>query len=195
MTPFVIRFATGADIPAIRQIYAPYVEDTTISFEGTPPDEAEFAARFAAREDLYPFLACEQDGVVAGYAYAGPMGSREGWGWSVETSIYLDAQYRRGGLGRALYDALLRLLALQGYCEAYALIAAPNPESEGFHRQLGFRREGLLSRAGRKFGRVIPVSYYAKTLREDSGTPPLPLRLSQLPAAEVADILGGQRTG
>lgn len=191
MTPPFIRFATLADIPAIRKIYAPYVAETTVSFEAEPPGEAEMARRIEERKDRYPFLVGEQDGVIAGYACAGPMGSRTGWDWAVESSIYIAREYKAAGIGRALYGALFALLEWQGYCEVYAIIAVPNPESEGFHTRMGFRREGLLNRAGRKFGRVIGVAYYAKTLHADEGDPPLPKSLSLLPANAAPCLLNG----
>ncbi len=195
MSPLSLRPATSSDIPAITAIYAPYVQGTTVSFETQPPDEAEMAARLAQRQDLFPWLVCERAGGVVGYAGAGRLAARPGYDWAVEASVYVAQGSRGGGVGRALYAALLPLLAAQGYCEVYALIAAPNPESERFHERMGFRREGLLTRAGRKLGRVVGVAYYAKTLRADDGAPPPPLRLSQLPPGTLDTLLvaaGGQ---
>lgn len=189
MSLFTLRFATPADMAAITAIYAPYVAETTVSFETTPPGEAEMARRFTQRGDDFPTLVAEVDGAVAGYASAGRMAPRPGYDWAAECSIYVARERLRGGMGRALYGALLPLLAAQGYCEAYAIIASPNPESEAFHEKLGFVREGLLRRAGRKFGRVVSVAYYAKTLHEDGGDPPRPRPLSSLPTGQAEEIL------
>lgn len=189
MPDCTLRFATGADMAALAAIYAPYVEETTVSFESSTPDEAKMRNRFDARGDTFPTLVAEAEGRIVGYASADRLAARPGYDWAAETTIYLARDARGGGAGRALYKALLALLTAQGYCEVYAIIASPNPESEGFHEAMGFRREALLSRAGRKFGRVVGVAYWARTLREDGGDPAPPLPLSALPKETVARIL------
>ena len=45
-----IRTAHLSDAPALRAIYAPYVEKTAITFECTVPDVEEFAAVENARQ-------------------------------------------------------------------------------------------------------------------------------------------------
>lgn len=191
----IIRFANEHDILSMLAIYAPYVQETTVSFELSCPDEAEFARRMAERTDKFPWLVCERGEAVAGYAYAGRLGQRPGYDFSAEVSVYVASHFRGAGVGAELYGALLALLAAQGYCEAYALVAAPNPESEAFHLRQGFRPQGSLTRAGRKFGKVVAVSYYAKTLFEDDGNPPPIQLLSQLDKEKVARILSGTGAG
>lgn len=153
-------------------IYTPYVLGSIATFEITPPPQEAFAARLKERGHLFPWLVCERAGQIVGYAYAGRLGERPAYDWACETSVYVADNTRANGVGSALYTKLLALLAEQGYCEAYARIATPNPQSERFHKKLGFRKEGELTRAGRKFGRVVGVAYYAKTLIEDDGNPP-----------------------
>ncbi len=188
---YAIRFANKADIASMLGIYAPYVQNTTVSFEMSCPDESEFARRMAERRDKFPWLVCERDGEIAGYAYAGRLGQRAGYDFAAEVSIYVAQGARGAGIGAALYRPLLALLAEQGYCEAYALIAAPNPESEAFHVRQGFVLQGKLARAGRKFGKIVAVAYYAKTLHEDDGSPPPFQLLSQLDKQKITRILSG----
>ena len=49
-----LRPASLSDAPALRAIYAPYVEKTAITFECTVPDVEEFAARMRATLRRYP---------------------------------------------------------------------------------------------------------------------------------------------
>ena len=70
MGPFVIRLATGTDAAAIAGIYRPIVESTAISFETVAPDSAEMHHRIEETQQYYPWLVCEQEGVITGYAYA-----------------------------------------------------------------------------------------------------------------------------
>jgi L-amino acid N-acyltransferase YncA len=65
----IITDVADSDFAKIQQIYAYYVENTTISLEETAPDVAELKSR---RKDGYPYLVAKIDGEVVGYAYAFP---------------------------------------------------------------------------------------------------------------------------
>ncbi len=96
----VIRDADPvADAPACAAIYAPYVTDTTITFEEVPPTAADFTARIEAAQVTHVWLVGEVDGMVVGYAYAGTYRPRAAYRWSCETSVYLDRRSSRIGPG------------------------------------------------------------------------------------------------
>ena len=99
-----IRAATPDDAPALLKIYAPYVKNTSITYEYDAPSEEEFRRRIESTLKKYPYLVLEREGDILGYAYAGPLHSRPAYDWAVETSIYLDQNARGGGLGRKLHD-------------------------------------------------------------------------------------------
>lgn len=183
--------ARQEDLPAMLAIYAPYVWETIISFEVEAPSLEEFTERFLAGSPTHPWVVALREGSVCGFAYASPLFGRAGYNWCVETSVYVRQGERGGGTGRTLYSALLALLANQGYCEAYAKVALPNGQSEGFHQSMGFVQQGFLQRPGRKFGKVVGVALYAYTLRQDSGDPPPVLPIAALPGTEVQRVLGG----
>jgi L-amino acid N-acyltransferase YncA len=50
--------ATDNDIPAILNIYTPYIEGTAITFEYAVPSLDEFTNRFHAITSQYPWLVC-----------------------------------------------------------------------------------------------------------------------------------------
>ena len=81
----------------------------------------------------------EDDGHVAGYAYAGPFHPRAAYRWACEVSVYLEQGRRRTGAGRALYDVLLPHLTERGYRSAIAGMTLPNPASEGLHARARLR--------------------------------------------------------
>ena len=85
----MIRVATRADVPEILEIYAPYVENTTCSFEYEPPTLDAFYERFASITDRFPWIVWEEDGRILGYAYASAPCSRAAYSWCAEPSIYL----------------------------------------------------------------------------------------------------------
>src|SRR5215207_8283306 len=94
----------------IADIYAPVVRDTIISFETEPPSAEEIARRVRDTLVRWPWLVCERDGEVLGYAYAGAHRSRAAYQWSVDVSAYVREDVRQRGVGRALYTSLIAAL-------------------------------------------------------------------------------------
>jgi L-amino acid N-acyltransferase YncA len=172
-----IRPAIEADADQIAAIYAPYVRDTAISFEVVPPSADEIRARLAAVTAVYPWLICADSGAVLGYAYASRHRERAAYQWSVDVSVYIRADRHRRGIGRALYTSLLRLVAAQGLCTAYAGITLPNAPSVALHEGLGFQPVGVYRAVGHKLGAWHDVGWWDRALqvRPPSPAPPRPV--------------------
>ncbi|NLW78594.1 MAG: N-acetyltransferase [Ruminococcaceae bacterium] len=173
----------------MTEIYTPYVEADTASFETVAPDTGEMARRLQKTTEVFPWLVCEQAGQVIGYAYASRLGERAGYDWSAAASVYVAGSSRRTGAGKALYNALFALLTAQGYRALYGVLASPNPASERFHERMGFVRQGLLQHAGYKFGRPMGVAYYAKDLLPVMENPPRPKPITAFSSADIAKII------
>jgi L-amino acid N-acyltransferase YncA len=174
-----VRPAVPGDASAIAAIYAPFVEETAISFEETPPATAEMLRRIEHAQSRWQWLVAEVDGSVAGYAYGTQHRERPAYRWSVEVSAYVARGHHRRGMGRALYEALLGDLAGKGFCTAFAGITVPNDASVGLHTALGFTPIGVFRSIGWKFGRWHDVAWFQRTLRE--GAPPADLTRSVTP--------------
>lgn len=159
-----IRSASIADAPGIQAIYAPIVERTTISFEEIPPSIDEMAARIADCLKDYPYLAAEQNGQIAGFAYAGQHRTRSAYRYSVDVSVYVAENRQRSGVGKSLYSNLLAILADQGFHAAFAGIGLPNPASIALHQAMGFEPVGVYREVGFKLGRWHDVSWWQRLL-------------------------------
>ncbi len=179
--PPTIRLATPDDAEQVRAIYAPYCE-TPISFEAEPPGVEEMRGRLAKVLGPYPWLVGEEGGEVLGYAYATRHRERAAYRWSVDTAVYVRQGMQRRGVGRALYTSLLAVLPLQGFVNAYAGVALPNPASVGLHEAMGFRPVGVYGQVGFKCGAWHDVAWFQRPLRPRPAEPP-PLRA----LAEVCD--------
>ena len=177
MTPY-IRLATLSDAEAIAAIYRPVVETTTISFETVAPDRDEMAKRLADTLVSHPWLVCEVDGRVAGYAYATKHRVRAAYQWSVDTSVYVDAACRRSGVGRGLYQSLFAILAAQRFVNAFAGIALPNAASVALHEAAGFEPLGVYRRVGFKLGAWHDVGWWQLSIRAHEASPDAPLSLA-----------------
>ena len=156
--PLSIRSVTLADIPAITRIYAHAVEHGTASFELEAPDENEMSRRMRELTGKgFPYIVAEVDGVLAGYAYAGPYRSRPAYRLTVEDSVYIAPHMHRLGVGRALLAALIDATAAGNFRQMIAVIgdSAQQAASIGLHEALGFRRVGILDNVGFKHGRWL----------------------------------------
>jgi phosphinothricin acetyltransferase len=165
----VIRPAAGrGDAAIIREIYAPWVLETAISFEEAVPSVEDMLGRMNGRPRL-PWLIAEVDGEPAGYAYASKHAARAAYRWSADVSVYLNADQRGRGLGRRLYGELIAEVRALGYVTLFAGITQPNPASVGLHRAVGFELAGIHPNTGYKFKRWHDVGWYALPV---AGGPP-----------------------
>lgn len=156
--------AAGLDATACAGIYAPYVRDTAVSFETVPPSVTEMAQRMSDAQRLHAWLVAEIGGTVIGYAYAHNFAARPSYRWSCETSVYLDVDHRRSGVGTALYSQLLQRMVARGYRTALAGVTLPNTASDALHRAIGFEPVGVYRNVGWKHGSWHDVAWYQKDL-------------------------------
>jgi phosphinothricin acetyltransferase len=160
----MIRDARAGDAAALCAIYNPYVRSTVVTFEESPVSAADMAERIAQIRLAHPWLVCELDGEVAGYAYAGPWRTRSAYRFAVETTIYLAPGHVGRGVGRALYEALLAECARRGFHCAMGGIALPNPASVALHEKVGFVKVAHFREVGLKLDRRIDVGYWQRML-------------------------------
>ena len=186
---WIIRPVREADAPQLAAIYAPYVEQTAITFEYLAPTAEEFRQRIHNTLSFYPYLAAERDGTLLGYAYAGPFKARAAYAWSVETTIYVAMEQHRSGVGRSLYLALDEALKHQGILNLNACIACPRSEADPyldrssilFHEQLGYVQTAHFHNCASKFGRWYDMVWMEKPVGEhvENPAPPVPYRTVQ----------------
>jgi L-amino acid N-acyltransferase YncA len=180
-----VRMASPEDAGGIADVYLPYVRDTAISFETVPPTAEDMRSRLTSTLRRLPWLVVTDRDRVKGFAYASPHRLRDAYRWSTDVSLYLDGSIHRRGHGRRLYTALLNLLGAQGYINAYAAIALPNPASVGLHEALGFTRVGVFPRVGFKNGSWWDVGWWHHRLAEPPTRPQQPRAWSELPAHAI----------
>jgi phosphinothricin acetyltransferase len=193
--PAEIRLALPQDAPAITAIYAPFCTETAVSFEMVAPPVEEMAQRIRNITERLPWLVLEQEGQIGGYVYASPHRERAAYQWSVDVTAYIAPDFRRKGVGRALYTTLFNMLVQQGYYKAYAGITLPNPASVGLHEALGFELVGVYHGVGYKLGAWHDVAWYALTLQSQQAAPGSRLSIQEVqtgPAWKEA-IARGQR--
>jgi L-amino acid N-acyltransferase YncA len=169
-----IRPAANSDMAAITAIYAHHVLNGTGTFETTPPDEMDMAAR---RADVLakglPYLVLEDATSVVGFAYCNWFKPRPAYRFSAEDSIYLAPAAAGMGLGRLLLTELMAQAERCGVRKLIAIIGdSANLGSVGVHRHCGFEQVGVLRSCGWKFERWLDVVLMECSLGLGDSTPP-----------------------
>ena len=161
-----VRPSTDADLPAITAIYGWNVLNGLGTFEEIPPDLAEMTRRRTSFLDKgMPYLVAEQDGLVLGYAYAGPFRLRAAYRYTVEDSVYVGSGAVGKGVGKALLTALIAACEALGLRQMCAVIGdSGNAASIALHAAMGFEQRGLFPAMGYKFGRWVDLVWMQRPL-------------------------------
>lgn len=182
-----IRMARQEDAAALLDIFTPYVLQTAVAFNYEPPALEEFCATMIDRLRRYPYLVAQQGEELIGYAYASPFKVRAAYDWAVETSIYVKQGQTGNGYGRALHDALERILKAQHILSMYACIAytdhmddhLTNNSSE-FHAHMGYTLTAKFPKCGYKFNKWYDMIWMHKEIGPHTDAP-----LPVIPVTEV----------
>lgn len=161
----MIRPTTDSDAESIVRIYNHYIRNTIVTFEEQTISADEIATRMRkVRSQSLPYLVAVENDRVVGYSYASKWHDRSAYRFSVETTVYLDADYVGRGFGSELYEALMEQLKEKGMHVAVGGISLPNAGSIALHEKFGFKKVAHFSEAGIKFGTWIDVGYWQRML-------------------------------
>ncbi|WP_310326469.1 N-acetyltransferase family protein [Aminobacter aminovorans] len=172
-----IRHALPDDLDRITGIYADAVLNGTASYELEPPTRSEMGERYDSLTDAgYPYLVAERDGVILGYAYAGPFRARPAYRFIVEDSIYVAPEAKGAGVGKALMQALIDESTVLGYRQIIAVIGDGHADSASvrLHEKLGFHHTGRMEGSGYKHGRWLDTVFMQLALNGGATLPPDP---------------------
>lgn len=168
----MIRDAIEADAAAVQAIYAHHVHHGTASYDLDPPPIGDIAAKIGwVRKEGWPFIVAEQDGVLIGYTYATQFRDRAAYRFTCENSIYVDADWTRRGVGKALLLALLVRSSACGFRTMVAVIGGAEPASIALHSACGFAEVGRLRSVGWKHERWLDSVYMQRDLDYTSVAP------------------------
>ncbi len=180
----IIRLAEEQDVPGILEIYSPFILDTAVTFEETVPEEDSFWERMQLIMSELPFLVCEIDGRIAGYAYASGYRSRASYRWTKEVSVYVHPDFHRKRVALALYSSLNEMVRYQGVADLLAIITLPNESSVSFHEYVGYLKCGEFSKVGYKLNQWQDVGWFELFLQDEHEAP----KDRIIPLDEIIDL-------
>jgi len=183
-----IRLAKPEDAKDILKVYEPYIMDTAVTFEYEPVPLEEFQYRMVLVQKTLPWLVCEIDDEIVGYAYCAPFRTRAAYAWDVEITVYIAKEYHRRNIGTALYECLFLILKLQGYYNIYAMITFPNESSANLHEKMGFHKVGIYEKTGYKFGTWWGLLVMVKEIGDFNIEPTLTKTIHEIEEKVLNDI-------
>jgi phosphinothricin acetyltransferase len=162
------------DAERLAHIYNHEILTNTATFEVDTVTSEAMADRVAAVQAAgLPFIVATDVLGIIGYAYAAPFHDRAAYAHTLTASVYVDRGEQGRGVGKLLYEALLRRIAAleippHGPVHSVvALIALPNDASVALHESVGFKHAGTIAQVGWKFERWIDVGYWQLSMRDD----------------------------
>ncbi|MDR1253196.1 MAG: GNAT family N-acetyltransferase [Treponema sp.] len=162
----MLRPVTRDDAAAICAIYNYYVKNTAVSFEERPVSIQEMEKRIRDVTAEYPWLVCEEESEIPGYAYVNKYKDRIAYRYTAELSIYLKNGREGKGLGTRLLAGLLEEVKKTGLHALVAGITLPNERSVAIHEKFGFTKAAHFKEAGFKMGRWQDVGYWELILEK-----------------------------
>jgi len=184
-----IRVATKDDAVGMLEIYTPFILNSGITQEVEVPSVEDFQQRVISNLKERPWLVCEINNEIAGYAYAGKHRDRKGYQWCTEPSVYILEKYHGLGIANALYIALFDILKIQGYVNAYAVITLPNDRSIAFHKKFGFEYLTTYKKIGYKLGQWHDVGWMQYEVKPHNENPEDPIKFKDIDRSVTDSIL------
>ncbi|HEX2192303.1 MAG TPA: GNAT family N-acetyltransferase [Acidimicrobiales bacterium] len=153
-----VRLARPTDAEATRAIYNAEVTTTTVTFDLVPRSLEDQLAWLESHSGAHPaVVATDADGDVVGFGSLSQYRSRPAYATTVEDSVYVRADRRGRGYGRAILSELVALATIGGFHSVIGRIVGGHEASIALHRSCAFDLVGVEREVGRKFGRWLDV--------------------------------------
>lgn len=152
-----IRRAELDDAEAIRAIYNPQAQSSTVTFDLRPRSLEEQRSWIADRTGAHAALVAEIDGEVVGFGSLSPYRDRPAYATTVEDSVYVAPDQQGRGVGRDLLAALVETARDHGFHTVLARVVGGHEASIALHVGAGFEVIGTEREVGRKLGRWLDV--------------------------------------
>jgi L-amino acid N-acyltransferase YncA len=160
-----VRLARPSDAEAIRSIYNAEVTRSTATFDLVPRTAEDQLTWLADHRGPYPaVVAVDVDDTPLGFGSLSEYKHRPAYATTVENSVYIAADHRGEGIGRALLDHLIGLATQHGFHSVIARVGGDNVASIALHRSCGFTLVGVEREVGRKFNRWLDVTVLQRLL-------------------------------
>ncbi len=147
---FTIEPMTAEDWPEVRRIYEEGIATGVATFERSAPDWSHFDR--SHRHDCRLVARARPGAPVLGWTALSAYSSRRVYAGVVWESVYVAANARGRGVGRALLETLITASEGAGLWTLIAGVQAENVASLALHEAVVFRRIGVQVAVGKDPG-------------------------------------------
>ncbi|QDT93321.1 GNAT family N-acetyltransferase [Gimesia algae] len=155
----IIRPAVLSDLEAMTEIYNEAILTSTATFDIEPMTRDERLPWFESHDERHPILVAEVENQIVGWSCLSQWRPRRAYADTAETSFYVKTSHRGRGIGRQLKQAIIEEARRLGYHILIAGVAEGNEVSLHLNQSLGFEVVGTFKEVGKKFGKVLDVTY------------------------------------
>ena len=159
-----IRRAASSDVDAMTVIYNEAILTTTATFDLEPKTTDDRMRWFKSHDDRHPILVAVVNEQVVGWASLSVWSPRAAYNDTAETSTYVKQEHRGMGIGRKLKQAIIDEATQLGFHTLIAGVAEGSEASLYLNESFGFEKVGTFREVGRKFGKLLDVTYLQKML-------------------------------
>lgn len=161
----MLRHATLADAPQVRDIWNTMIRDSLANFSEIEKTPAEVEAAIRERpEQGFAFIVAEDEDGIVGFATYGQFRGGYGYRFTMENTIALLTRAKGRGIGRALMLAVEDHARAMGAHSMIAGVSAQNPEGLAFHGALGYANIATVPQSGYKWGQWLDLVLMQKFL-------------------------------
>ncbi|MGW4213714.1 helix-turn-helix domain-containing GNAT family N-acetyltransferase [Lentzea sp. NPDC004789] len=143
-----VRALEPGDWTAVRRIYQEGIATNDATFETEAPSRKALEAKWLPDHRWV----AEIDGVVAGWAAATRVSTRDCYAGVAETSVYVGANFRGRGVGKSLLHQQVTAADAGGLWTLQTSIFPENRASLALHHSAGFRTLGVRERVAQHHG-------------------------------------------
>lgn len=158
------REITEWDLPAIKEIYDWYIENSTATFHTEPVQIDQLKEFIYISHPVYKsFLICLND-EIAGYCFLTYYKKRQAYDRTAEVTIYLKPNFHKRGIGKMALAHLEQCAIAVGLKNLVGIISGDNESSIILFEKSGYTKCAHFKNVGEKFDKILDVVAYQKEI-------------------------------
>ena len=152
------------DLPAIKEIYDWYIENSTATFHTEPIGIEQLKEFLYLDHPWYNSYLIYSDRELAGYCFITNYKKRQAYNRTAEVTIYLKDEYCNKGIGKVALNYLELKAKENGLKNLIGIIGGENTGSIALFEKCGYTKCAHFKNVGEKFNRVLDVMAYQKEI-------------------------------
>lgn len=152
------------DLPAIKEIYDWYIENSTATFHTQPIGIDELKEFLYLDHPWYNAYLIYYERELAGYCFITNYKKRQAYDRTAEVTIYLKEEYCNKGIGKVALSYLEQRAKENGLKNLMGIISGDNDGSIALFEKCGYTKCAHFKNVGEKFGKVLDVVAYQKEI-------------------------------